>query len=60
MERRITYANAPALGDVRNMGEGDTLWLHANVNQRADWSRYADAIACAVSRGAEVRRRWGL
>lgn len=60
MEKRITYRDAPALGDVRQMGKGDTLWLHANVEQREDWGRYADAIAAAVGHGAEIRRRWGL
>jgi hypothetical protein len=60
MERRITYASAPALGDVRNLGAGDVIWLHRNVEARKDWARYADAIGVAVTRGAEVRRRWGL
>ncbi|MQS39594.1 hypothetical protein FFZ77_29635 [Streptomyces katsurahamanus] len=60
MDRRITYAHAPALGDVRAMSTGDTVWVHANADQRRDWARYVDAIATAVSRGAEVRRRWGL
>jgi hypothetical protein len=60
MECRITCAHAPAIGGVRTMGQGDTIWLHANVEARKDWSRYADAIAQAVTRGAEVRRRWGL
>jgi len=60
VQRRITYSDAPALGDVRTMGEGDVIWLHANVETRKDWSRYVDAIGAAISRGAEVRRRWGL
>jgi len=60
LERRITVQSAPALGDIRAMGEGDTIWLHANVETRKDWGRYADAIQVAVTRGAEVRRRWGL
>lgn len=60
MERRITYASAPAVGDVRTMGNGDVIWLHVNVETRKDWPRFADAIAQAVTRGAEVRRRWGL
>lgn len=58
MDRRMTCANAPAIGDIRIMGRGDTIWLHANVEQRKDWGRYADAIAQALARGAEVRRRW--
>jgi hypothetical protein len=46
---------APAMGDIRAMGEGDALWLSADARQRKDWGRYTDAIAQAVSRGAEVR-----
>lgn len=56
MERRISCANAPAIGDIRTMGEGDVIWLHANVESRKDWPRYADALITAVTRGAEVRR----
>jgi hypothetical protein len=55
---KITYENAPALGDLRALSEGDTVWLTANARQRKDWPRYADALAVAVTRGAEVRRRW--
>lgn len=60
MERKITVSHAPALGDLRAMGTGDTVWIHANAETRKDWARYADALAAAVTRGAEVRRRWGI
>ena len=60
VERRIRYEGAPALGEIRAMGQGDVIWVHANAESRADWPRYVDAIAAAVSRGAEVRRRWGM
>lgn len=55
MERKITREVAPALGDVRAMGEGDTLWLNADAHERRDWGRYLDAAANAITRGADVR-----
>lgn len=55
MERKLAANAAPALGDVRQMGRGDTLWLAPGVEERADWGRYLDAAATAVTRGAEVR-----
>lgn len=60
MQRRLTAINGPPLGDIRTMGRGDTLWLDAEVEKRKDWGHYADAITAAVSRGAEIRRRWEL
>jgi hypothetical protein len=52
---RISFENAPPMGDVRTVGEGVTLWLTPGVTKRKDWGRYQDALAQAVSRGAEVR-----
>jgi hypothetical protein len=57
MIRRISYANAPALGDVRRMAAGDVLEVKADAHKRKDWPRYADAIGVAVTRGAAVHRR---
>lgn len=51
----VTANWASALGDVRALGEGDTVLLSAGARRRPDWSRYVEAIAAAVSRGAEVR-----
>lgn len=51
----ISLSSAPALGDVRSLGADDTVILSSDARQRSDWSRYLDAIAQAVSRGAEVR-----
>jgi len=51
----ISGTAAPALGDLRALGPGDIAWLYAGVEQRADWSRYLDALANAVTRGADVR-----
>lgn len=55
MIRSVSGSSAPALGDVRAMGEGDTVALGEGAVQRRDWPRYAEAILVAVSRGAEVR-----
>jgi hypothetical protein len=55
MDRKITAATAPALGDVRAMGAGDVVWIVHGAHARKDWSRYADAIGGAASRGADVR-----
>ncbi|MCX4572309.1 hypothetical protein OHB41_03730 [Streptomyces sp. NBC_01571] len=54
--RTISKAGAPALGDVRQMGSGDTLVILPSATQRRDWGRYQDAIGQAVARGAEVHR----
>lgn len=55
MDKKITADVAPGLGDVRAMGEGDTLWLFPGAEKRKDWARYTDAIGGAVSRGADAR-----
>ena len=55
MEMGITGTSAPPMGDVRMVSEGDTVWLYPGVEQRKDWGRYLDALASAVTRGADVR-----
>jgi hypothetical protein len=45
---------APALGDVRLLGEGDHIYVFKDARARADWPRYAGAIGEAVGRGASV------
>jgi hypothetical protein len=52
---RVSKDSAPALGDLRLMGDGDTLRLETDVRDRRDWGRYLFVIAEAVARGAEVR-----
>lgn len=47
---------APAMGDVRAMGYGDTIHILPGATLRPDWPRYTDAIGIAVTRGAEVRQ----
>lgn len=44
-----------ALGDIRRLGAGDTIWLRPAVRERADWLRIVDALAAALARGAEIR-----
>lgn len=55
MPAMIDKGMATALGDVRVLGAGDTVWITPEAVQRKDWARYLDAIASAVSRGADVR-----
>lgn len=55
MEKRIGKLAAPAIGDVRSMGEGDVIWLGADARERKDWGRYQEAMAQAISRGADIR-----
>ncbi|MFD9904805.1 hypothetical protein [Streptomyces sp. NPDC059063] len=57
MDKFITADATPALGDVRQMGEGDTVWLAPGMTQRPDWVRCLAAVAHAVRRGADAR--WG-
>lgn len=52
---RISWKSAPALGDIRQLGAGDTIWKVHGVTRRADYGRYSDAIRHAINRGAEVR-----
>lgn len=52
---RVTVGNAPSMGDVRALGEGDTIHIEAPMRERKDWCRYVDAVRHAVSRGADVR-----
>lgn len=54
MTYRIGLSIAPALGDLRQAGPGDrVLFLH-DARDRADFSRYWEAAAVAVFRGAAV------
>jgi hypothetical protein len=51
----VTRSLATALGDIRLARAGDTIWLHPGAELRADWGRYTEALAQAISRGADVR-----
>jgi hypothetical protein len=52
----ISKDAAPALGDVRALGQGDALVLTPDAIMRKDWGRYQDAIGAAVARGVEVHQ----
>ncbi|MFI8084335.1 hypothetical protein ACIF6L_26475 [Kitasatospora sp. NPDC086009] len=45
---------APALGDVRALGERDLIIVAAGATGRRDWPRYMDAVGVAITRGARV------
>jgi hypothetical protein len=51
----ITTKSAPALGDVRTLGTGDTVYMVTGWTARKDAPRYLDAVSAAVTRGADVR-----
>lgn len=55
MQKKVTVNGFPAMGDVREMGSGDTLWLEPAIRESVEWSRYVDAVRHAVTRGADVR-----
>jgi hypothetical protein len=52
----ITLSAAPAIGDVRMMGEGHIIAIRADATARRDWSRYWEAIGVAFHNGAKLVR----
>lgn len=51
----ISLGSAPALGDVRQLREGDVIVVYADAARRQDIGRYWDALRVAWARGAEIR-----
>lgn len=58
MEWIISAENAPALGDIRRLGAGNTVWIRPDAPKRGDWGRYLDGLAMAIGNGADVRWIW--
>jgi len=50
----IDDANAPALGDVREAGPGDLIYIRPAATSRRDFPKYWEAVGVALSRGAFV------
>ncbi|MCM2391746.1 hypothetical protein [Streptomyces albipurpureus] len=50
----IEDANAPALGDLRNAGPDDCVYVFHSATSRKDWPKYWEAVGVAFSRGAFV------
>jgi hypothetical protein len=50
----IESAGAPALGDVRDCGPGDLIYIRPDATRRKDWPRYWEAAGVALARGAFV------
>lgn len=50
----IDAANAPALGDLREAGPADLIYVRRSATTRKDWARYWDALRQAWARGAFV------
>lgn len=44
----------PALGDLRALGEGDIIVCRRSVRTLPVWPRYVEALASAVSKGADI------
>ncbi|MFE2104464.1 hypothetical protein ACFXAF_01115 [Kitasatospora sp. NPDC059463] len=54
MTYRIGAGIAPPLGDLRAAGPGDLVLFLQDARQRTDFSRYWEAAAVAVFRGAAL------
>lgn len=52
----VTLGTAPALGDIRMMGEKDVIAVRADATARHDWARYWEAIGVAFHNGAKLIR----
>jgi hypothetical protein len=52
----VSLAAASPLGNLRAAQTGDVVLLHADAVKRKDWSRYADALRAAHTRGADIRK----
>lgn len=50
----IDDANAPALGDVRDAGPGDLVYIRPAATFRRDFPKYWEAAGVALARGAQV------
>lgn len=50
----IDAANAPALGDIRAVGEEAVIRVRRSATQRKDFARYWEAVGVALVRGAVV------
>lgn len=50
----IDDATAPALGDVRDAGPGDLIYVRPAATSRRDFPRYWEAAGVALARGAQV------
>jgi hypothetical protein len=50
----IESAGAPALGDVRNCGPDECIYIRPDATTRKDWPRYWEAAGVALKRGAFV------
>lgn len=50
----ISDAMAPAIGDIRAAGKGDTILVRQASTERRDWPTYWAAVGTAWRRGAVV------
>lgn len=50
----VDDANAPALGDIRQAGPGDLIYIRPAATSRKDFPKYWEASGVALTRGALV------
>jgi hypothetical protein len=50
----IDDASAPALGDIRDAGPGDLIYIRPAATSRRDFPKYWEAAGVALTRGALV------
>jgi hypothetical protein len=50
----IDDATAPALGDIRDAGDGDLIYIRPAATSRKDFPKYWEAAGVALARGAQV------
>jgi hypothetical protein len=50
----LSYTNALAPGDVRQLGRGDHITLDETVRERANWHSISIALGTALYRGADI------
>ncbi|MGW2950748.1 hypothetical protein [Streptomyces eurythermus] len=50
----VDVAMAPALGDIRDAGPGDLVYIRPDATSRKDFPRYWEAAGVALARGAQV------
>lgn len=50
----IDDAMSPALGDIRDAGPGDLIYIRPAATSRRDFPKYWEAAGVALARGAQV------
>jgi hypothetical protein len=51
----LSYANALAPGDIRQLGRGDLITIAQSAKDRANYESILCALTTATGRGADIR-----